>query len=131
VSGPGGAVARRVLAGYVAVPAQAGPAAADGLVSAWRNRFAAHADRHGYQMGPVFTDVRGHTEHGLYRLAEYLRQDCVVDLVVPDLEHLTHARCLAGADRRIAQRYLRAAVLTVDTATTAAPVGGGARAGRG
>jgi hypothetical protein len=55
-----------VLAGYVAVPAQAGADAADGLVAAWRSRFAAHADRHGYVLGGVFTDVGGRTERGLY-----------------------------------------------------------------
>jgi hypothetical protein len=119
-----------VLAGYVAVPAHAGPDAADGLVAAWRSRFAAHADRHGYLLGGVFTDVRGRTERGLYSLAEYLRRDGVVAVVVPDLEHLTQARCLSGADRRTAQRYLRAAVLTMDTAMTV-PGAGGARGGRG
>jgi hypothetical protein len=129
VSGPCPVVARRVLAGYVAAPAQAGPDAADGLVAAWRSSSTARADRHGYLLGPVFTDVRGRAERGLYGLAEYLRGDGVVAVVVPDLEHLTQARCLTGADRRTVQRFLRAAVLTVDAEPAGA--GGGARGGRG
>ncbi len=129
MSRPGRAVARGVLAGYIAVPAGAGADAADGLVAAWRSRFAAHADRHGYVLGGVFADVQGRTERGLYALAEYLRRDGVVAVVVPDLEHLTQAGCLCGADRRTAQRYLRAAVLTVDAEP--AGVAGGARGGRG
>lgn len=129
MSGPGTAVARRVLAGYVAVPAHASPDAADGLVAAWRDRFAAHADRAGYALGPVFADVRGRSERGLYGLAEYLRRDGVVAVMVPGLDHLTQAACLCGADRRTAQRFLRAAVLTVGAEPAA--VGGGSRGGRG
>lgn len=105
---------RPVVAGYVAVPAHADPEAAEGFVAAWRVAFAAYARREGYALGPVFMDVRGRGEGGLYGLADYLRGDGVVGVVVPDVGHLTQARCLAGADRRTAQRHLRAAVLTVD-----------------
>jgi hypothetical protein len=44
--------------------------------------------------------------------------------VVPDLDHLRHAGCLAGADLRTTARYLRARLLTLtpgdDTSTPAA-----------
>ena len=95
------------------MPAHASPGAAEGLVVAWRESFAAYTRREGYALGPVFTDVRGRGEGGLYGLAEYLRRDGVVGVVVPDVGHLTQVRCLAGADWRTAQRYLRAAVLPV------------------
>jgi hypothetical protein len=115
----------RLVAGYVAVPAHASPDAAKGMVAEWRESFAAYARREGYSLGPVFSDVRGRAEAGLYGLAEYLRRDGAVGVVVPDLGHLTHVRCLAGADWRTAQRYLRAAVLPVDAAS------GGSCGGRG
>lgn len=107
---------RPVVAGYAAVPAHAKPEAAEGLLMEWREAFAAWTRREGYALGSVFTDVRGRDERGLYGLAEYLRRDGVVGVVVPDVGHLTHVRCLAGADWRTAQRYLRSAVLTVDPA---------------
>jgi hypothetical protein len=111
VSGSG---ARPVVAGCLAVPASVSPDSVEGLVAAWRVSFADFARREGYSLGSVFTDVRGREERGLYGLAEYLRRDGVVGVVVPDVSHLTHVRCLAGADRRTAQRFLRSAVLTVD-----------------
>ncbi|HET9656806.1 MAG TPA: hypothetical protein VFP72_15745 [Kineosporiaceae bacterium] len=107
---------RPIVAGYAAVPAHAKPEAAEGLLLEWRESFAAWTRREGYCLGPVFTDVRGRGEGGLYGLAEYLRRDGVVGVVVPDMGHLTHVRCLAGADQRTAQRFLRSAVLTVDPA---------------
>jgi hypothetical protein len=102
-----------VVAGYLALPAHTNALAAEELAGEWRALFAAHARRHGYLLGSVFTDVRDRGEGGLYLLAEYLRHAEVVAVMVPDLGHLTHARCLAGADRRTVQRYLRAAVLPV------------------
>jgi hypothetical protein len=114
-----------VVVGYVAMPAHANPDSTEGLVREWRELFAAFARCEGYALGPVFTDVRGRAEGGLYRLAEYLRRDGVVGVVVPDVGHLTQARCLAGADRRTAQRFLRAAVLPVEESA------GGACHGRG
>jgi hypothetical protein len=105
---------RPVVAGYVAVPAHANPDAVEGVVAEWRESFAAYARREGYALGMVFIDVRGRGEGGLYGLAEYLRRDGVVGVVVPEVGHLTHVRCLAGADWRTAQRFLRAAVLPVE-----------------
>jgi hypothetical protein len=102
---------RLAVAGYLAVPAHANPVSAEGLVAEWRESFAAYARRRGYVLGSVLSDVRGWDERGLYGLAEYLRRDGVVGVVVPDIGHLTHVRCLAGADWRTAQRFLRAAVL--------------------
>ncbi len=117
-----GAAVPRVVAGYLAVPAQASPDVLEGLVSAWRESFAAYAGREGYQLGSVFTDVRGREERGLYGLAQYLRRDGVVGVVVPDVAHLTHVRALAGADWRTAQRFLHSAVLPMDV-TSGGPCG--------
>ncbi|HET9657760.1 MAG TPA: hypothetical protein VFP72_20580 [Kineosporiaceae bacterium] len=108
-----GSDVRPVVAGYAAVPAQANPEAAERLLAHWRQALAAWARCEGYALGAVFTDVRGRDERGLYGLAEYLRRDDVVGVVVPDMGHLTHVRCLAGADRHVVQRFLRSAVLTV------------------
>lgn len=91
--------------GYVAVPAHASPDSAEGLVSAWRESFAAYAGREGYCLGSVFADLRGRDERGLYELAQYLRRDGVIGVVVPDVAHLTHVRALSGADWRTAQRH--------------------------
>lgn len=113
----------RLVAGYVAVPAHANPDSAEGLVSAWRASFAAYASSEGYCLGSVFTDVRGREERGLYGLAEYLRRDGVVGVVVPDVAHLTHVRALSGAEWRTVQRYLHSAVLPMD-ATSGGPVVG-------
>jgi hypothetical protein len=121
VRGPG---VRPVVAGYLAVPAQVSPESVEGLVAAWRVSFADYARREGYALGSVFMDVRGREERGLYGLTEYLRRGGAVGVVVPDVGHLTHVRCLAGADRRTVQRFLRVAVLTVGSRA------GGARVGR-
>lgn len=81
-----------------------------------RQRMADFARAEGYAIGPLFTDIRGRGESGLYGLVEYLRREDAVAVVVPDVSHLTHGGCLAGADQRTAQRFLRARVLIVDGA---------------
>jgi hypothetical protein len=108
----GGGV-RPVVAGYVAVPAHAKPGSAGPLVAEWRELLADYARREGYALGAVFTDVRGRGENGLYELASSVRREEVVAVLVPDLGHLRHVRCLAGADLRGVRRFLRAAVLPV------------------
>lgn len=115
---------RPVVAGYLAVPVHTDPEATERVVAAWRVSFAAFARREGYALGAVFTDVRGRDERGFYGLAEYLRRDGVVGVVVPDVGHLTQVRCLVGADLRTVQRFLRSAVLIVGSRA------GGARVGR-
>ncbi len=70
-------------------------------------------DHDGLTLAAVFTDVRGRTESGLYRLLTEVRRRNVVAVLVPDLDHLQHAGCLAGADVHTATRYLRARVLPV------------------
>jgi hypothetical protein len=102
-----------VVAGYVAVPVHANPDSARDLVAEWRTAFVDYAQREGYALGSVFSDVRGREERGLYGLSEYLRRDGVVGVMVPDVGHLTHDRCLAGADWRAAKRFLHSAVLPV------------------
>lgn len=62
------------------------PDAADGVMVEWREYFVAYPRREGYSPGPVFSDARGREERGLYGLAEYLRRDGVVGVVVPDGE---------------------------------------------
>lgn len=105
---------RPVVAGYLAVPAHASLNAVEGLVGAWRESFAAYAHREGYALGSVFVDVRGRGERGLYGLAEYLRRDGVVGVIVPGVGHLTHVQALSGAGWRTVQRFLQAAVLPVE-----------------
>lgn len=80
----------------------------------WRQLLAAHADQRGLRLCAVFTDVRGRTESGVYRLVEHLRAGQAVAVIVPELAHLTHAACLTGADLPTAQRFLHARVLTVE-----------------
>jgi hypothetical protein len=115
---------RPVVAGYVAVPAHASRRDAKGEIAAWSQALAGYAHQEGYALGAVFTDVRGRDENGLYGLAEYLRRNEAVGVVVPNLGHLTHVKCLVGADWRTAQRYLRAAVLTVEPQPGDRPKGG-------
>lgn len=112
---PDTAVAGRMVAGYVAVPAHASDTDAETEVSGWRQILAAHTDQRGMRLGAVFVDVRGRTESGVYRLVEHLRAGQAVAVIVPELTHLTHAACLTGADLACAQRFLRARVLTVQT----------------
>jgi hypothetical protein len=115
-----GAGVRPVVAGYLAVPAHASAETTQGLVAAWCRSLDAYASREGYCLGPVFTDLRGREERGLYGLADYLRRDGVVGVVVPDVGHLTHVRALSGADRRTVQRFLRSAVLVVNASVAEA-----------
>jgi len=95
--------------GYVAVPV--GVEDGQVFVAMWRERFLAHVESVGLELGPVFTDVHGRTESGLYALVGYLRRHGAVAVVVPDQTHLTHGGCLAGADQRAAERFLWAPVV--------------------
>jgi hypothetical protein len=52
----------------------------------------------------------------------------VVAVLVPDLDHLRHNGCLAGADMRTATRYLRARVLPLAPTPQRAPLTAGGRA---
>jgi hypothetical protein len=62
----------------------------------------------GYRLAGVFQDVRGRTETGLYTMLTAVRREQAVAVAVPDLEHLRHVGCLAGADPATAARYLQA-----------------------
>ena len=81
------------------------------VVRSAAERLARFAAGEGYTFAGVFTDVRGHTESGLYQLLAALRGGDAVAVVVPDLDHLRHVGCLTGADLHRANRYLRARVL--------------------
>jgi hypothetical protein len=102
-----------VALGYVSVPVDRSPDDVDAEVSAWAHRLAELAAREGYAFAGGFADVRGQTETGLYRLLEVLRCGDAVAVLVPDLDHLRHAGCLAGTDLRTAARYLQARLLTL------------------
>jgi hypothetical protein len=84
------------------------PGDGEAAVIAWAHDFADLAAREGYAYSGGFADVRGQFETGLYRLLDVLRAGDGVAVLVPDLDHLRHAGCLAGADLRIAARCLRA-----------------------
>ena len=88
-------------------------AAPDGqrVVAAARQELAGFAAFRGYELAGVFTEVRGRTESGLYAMLAALRGERAVAVVVPDVEHLRHVGCLAGADLATATRYLRARLL--------------------
>jgi hypothetical protein len=98
---------------YLALPPQvaAVPDTAQRAVATAGQELAGFAASRGYQMVEVFTDVRGRTESGLYELLAALRGGRAVAVVVPDVGHLRHAGCLAGADLPTATRYLRARLL--------------------
>ena len=99
------------VAGYVAVPVDAEDGQA--VVAMWRAMFVVRAVAVGLELGPVFTDVHGRTESGLYALVEYVRRHDAVAVIVPDHAHLTHGGCLAGADPRAAERFLCAPIITL------------------
>jgi hypothetical protein len=102
--------------GYLSIPIHVLAAGElDELLISGTRELAGLAGRHGHVLAGVFTDAQRHTEQGLYRLLDALRRSGVVAVVVPDLSHLRHAGCLAGADERTMARYLRARVLTFDT----------------
>lgn len=122
-----GATVRPVAAGYVALPGHAHPGDAEDLVRELRLMLAAYAQTEGYALGPVIADVRGRGESGLYDLVSLLHRGEAVAVVVPDLGHLTHGPCLAGADRLTAARFLRAPVLPVEPCAES----GGAATGSG
>ena len=95
--------------GYVSVL----PWSEDRDVRAWQRGIETFAAAEGYALAGIFTDVRGAGESGFYALMAALRHEQAVAVVVPDMGHLEHVACLAGADARVATRYLRARVLTV------------------
>jgi hypothetical protein len=96
---------------YLALPTHTHPGDHEEAIAAARRELAAFAAREGYPLAGVFTDVRGRTEAGLYGMLAAIRCGGAVAVVVPDLGHLRHVGCLAGADLRTASRYLRARLL--------------------
>jgi hypothetical protein len=104
----------RPALGYLAIPTDASSDGPGGTVQPATAVLSAFAAQHGgYVLTRVYTDLRGVTEAGLYRLMEAVRRGDTVTVVVPDLDHLRSARCLTGADLRTAERYLRARVLVL------------------
>lgn len=95
------------------MPGHAHAVEAEDLLREHHLTLAAFAWNEGYALGPVFSDVRGRGESGLYDLLSFVRRGEVVAVVVPEVGHLTHGPCLAGADRLTVARFLRAPVLPV------------------
>jgi hypothetical protein len=116
-----------VAYGYVSVPSHLHPDDGEAAALAWAHQLADLAAREGYAYAGGFADLRGQSETGLYRLLEVLRRGDGVAVLVPDLDHLRHAGCLAGADLRTAARYLRARLLPLtpgpDAVQSAPPPG--------
>lgn len=103
-----------IMFGYVAMPAGMPDDAGDADVEVWRSRMAAFARLEGYTLGAVFADLRGRPE-SFYAMLERIGRDAATAVVVPGMAHLTHLRCLAGADGRIAARYLHARLFVLDS----------------
>ena len=87
-----------------------GSADADSEALGWAlgELIATVARSEGYCVAGCFTDVLGVSESGLYSMAAALRRDEAVAVIVPDLGHLQHVECLAGANLSTAARFLRA-----------------------
>lgn len=111
--------------GYVNVAAEDAPDGLEQLVAVIGRDLAVRAERAGHELAGVFADVRGRSEQGFYALVTAVRQrEDVAAVVVPRLGDLGRVGCLAGADVRTAERYLRARVLAVhaEGMPTGAPV---------
>jgi hypothetical protein len=111
--------------GYVNVAVED---ARDGLaqvVAVIGRDLAVCAEQAGHELAGIFADVRGRSEQGFYALVATVRQrEDVAAVIVQRVDDLGQVGCLAGADVRTAERYLRARVLAVDTEgmPTRAPV---------
>lgn len=73
-----------VAVGYVAVPGHARAGEVAGLVDGRREALAGLSGSRGHVFGPVFTDIRGRGESGLYDLVGCLRWVDAVAVVVRD-----------------------------------------------
>jgi hypothetical protein len=111
--------------GYVNVAAEDALDGLEQVVAVIGRDLAVRAERAGHELAGVFADVMGSSEQGFYALVTAVRQrEDVAAVVVPRLGDLGRVGCLAGADVRTAERYLRARVLTVhaDDMPTKVPV---------
>jgi hypothetical protein len=100
--------------GYLSLPSECAGDGREQVVSAAAGDFAVCAQRAGYRLAGVFTDVRGQSEHGFSALVSALRSHGAGAVVVPDLSHLRRVGCLVGAGTATAARFLRADLLVVD-----------------
>jgi hypothetical protein len=106
-----------MVAGYVAVGVGAGPLE----LSRWREWLGDAAAGRGLVLGEVFFDVRGRVE-GLHGLLRCLRGQGVAAVLVPDLGHLRHVRCLQMATGWEMAALLRRDLLTVRDEPESGPV---------
>jgi hypothetical protein len=121
----GGELVTGQALGYVNVAAEDAPDGLEQVVAVIGRDLAVRAERAGHELAGVFADVRGRSEQGFYALVTTVRQrQDVAAVVVPRLGDLGQVGCLAGADVRTAERYLRARVLAVhaDDMPTQVPV---------
>lgn len=96
---------------YVSLPAHTSPAAAGALLIEVGQELAAFASREGFALAGTFSDIRGRSESGIYRLIGAIRRNRISTVVVPDPSHLRHSGCLAGADIHAAARHIKARIL--------------------
>jgi hypothetical protein len=100
--------------GYVSVAAEDARDGLEQVVAVIGRDLAVRAERAGHELAGIFADVRGRSEQGFYALVAAVRQrEDVAAVIVPRVGDLGRVGCLAGADVRTAERYLRARVLAV------------------
>jgi len=99
--------------GYLSLPSECVGDGREQVVNAAAGSLAAFAQRAGYQLAGVFTDIRGQSEHGFYALASALRSHGAGAVVVLEIGHLRQVGCLVGADAATAARFLQADLLVV------------------
>lgn len=97
--------------GYVNLPSQRTDVERD--VATARREIATYADRQGYDLAGVFTDIDPTSQRGLDALKDAVRSGDIAAVIVQDMEQLTHLPCLLGADLPTAGRYVGVPVLPV------------------
>jgi hypothetical protein len=108
--------ATRPLAyGYLRLPSNADVDIDRAYVDEARAQLAAVAQREGLALAAVYCETRVSDQGVFYAMVECMRRGQAVAVIAPHMAHLNQIPALAGADRRSASRYLRAAVLTVAT----------------
>jgi hypothetical protein len=106
---------------YVSLPAHTSPATVEALLTEIGQELAAFASREGFALAGMFSDIRGRSESGMYRLIGAIRRSHISTVVIPGPSHLRHSGCLTNADVRTAARHLRARILIVTSESRQPP----------
>ena len=93
--------------GYLSLPSECAGDGREQVVNVAAGGLAAFAQRAGYRLAGVFTDVRGQSEHGFSALVSALRSHGAGAVVVPEIGHLRQVGCLGGR-AATAARFLQA-----------------------